>query len=128
MIKDFEKWNEVKKVLDKKESAPTFKEREIWWCSIGLNIGHEENGKNIDYSRPILVVKKFNNDFFLGSPLTTKIKEKHYYRKISFKEKEQCVMLSQTRPYASRRLINKMGDLSGKQFFEIRAALKDMFS
>ncbi len=126
MHKDFDDWNSVKKRLDTGHVAPTFQKREIWWCSIGLNIGHEENGKNKDYSRPVLVIRKFNDHIFWGIPLTTQIKEKHYYYKIHFKEKEQCVMLSQIRLLESRRLTDKMGKLSQKQFDEIREALKGM--
>ncbi len=30
------------------------------WCSIGINVGDEEDGKNELYERPVLVIKKFN--------------------------------------------------------------------
>ncbi len=46
MQKDFNNWNSLKQELDKNEKVLFFKEREVWWCSIGLNLGHEENGKN----------------------------------------------------------------------------------
>jgi hypothetical protein len=58
--------------------------------------------------------------------LTTKIKEKYFYHKIHFLEKEQCVMLAQFRLLEGRRLTDKMGKLSKKQFDEIREALKSM--
>ena len=80
MDKNFDDWNLVKKNLDKNDSSPTFQKREIWWCSIGLNIGHEENGKNKDYSRPVLIIRKFNNHIFWGIPLTTQIKEKNWQK------------------------------------------------
>lgn len=126
MYKDYSSWNFLKQKLDKNHNIPTFREREIWWCSIGINIGHEENGKNKDYSRPILVIRKFNNNIFWGLPLTTQIKEKHYYHKIIFKDREQCTMLSQLRLLESKRLIDKMGKLSVDQFDQIRKILKDM--
>ena len=68
-----------------KRKFPTIRQREIWWCSISINIGVEEDGKNNLYERPILVVRKFNRRHFMGVPLTTKIKEypqrhKIYYR------------------------------------------------
>ena len=85
MQKDFNSWNEIKKKLDANERSLFFKERDIWCCSIGLNVGHEENGKNQFFSRPILVVRKFNRNLFLGVPLTTKIKENEYYHRIAFK-------------------------------------------
>lgn len=124
--KQFDQWNVLKKTIILREKLPTFKQREIWWCNIGLNVGHEENGKNQDYSRPILILKKFNNHIFFGIPLTTQIKEKHYYYKIKFKDKEQCIMVSQLRLFDSKRLMNKMGDLSWKQFSQVREILKNM--
>jgi mRNA interferase MazF len=126
MEKDFDRWNQLKKDLDSKENLPTFKQAEVWWCKIGLNVGHEENGKGGDYSRPILIIRKFNNRLFFGVPLTTQIKEKHYYHKIHFKDKEQCAMLSQMRLLEAKRLMNKMGQLTKNQFDEIRRILKDM--
>jgi hypothetical protein len=62
-MKDFDKWNSVKKIYSKKERTETevyFKEREIWWCSAGINIGDEQNGKNFFFERPIIILKKFN--------------------------------------------------------------------
>jgi mRNA interferase MazF len=111
MEKNFDQWNRLKQNLDSKERLPTFKQREIWWCSLGLNIGHEENGKSNDCSRPILILRKFNHHIFFGIPLTTQIKEKHYYHKVHFKNKEQCVMISQLRLFDSKRLINEIRDV-----------------
>lgn len=34
-----------------------FKERQIWWASIGQNIGVEANGKNKKYERPVIILK-----------------------------------------------------------------------
>ena len=45
-LKDFDKWNELKKKLHVRQERLLFHEREIWWCSLGVNIGFEENGKN----------------------------------------------------------------------------------
>lgn len=112
MQKDFDDWNNLKKELNSKNKLPTFKQREIWWCHLGLNVGDEENGKGDDYSRPILIVKKFNKNIFLGVPLTTKIKNNPYYQKIHFKNREQCAMLSQFKIIDCKRLMNKKGDLS----------------
>ena len=95
MEKNFNEWSALKSKLDTKNHNINFKERDIWWCSIGLNIGHEENGKSQFFSRPVLVVRKFNKNLFFGIPLTTKIKENKFYHKISFKDGEQCAMLSQ---------------------------------
>src|SRR4029078_5894888 len=97
MEKDFTDWHHLKAQLHAEHSAPTFQQREVWWCSIGVNIGHEMDGKNSDFNRPVLIVRKFNAHIFLGVPLTTQIKANPYYHRIHFKGREQCVMLSQLR-------------------------------
>jgi len=47
MNKDFGRWNEIKKATHKKDLPLGFfpKEREIWWSSVGVNIGVEMDEK-----------------------------------------------------------------------------------
>jgi mRNA-degrading endonuclease toxin of MazEF toxin-antitoxin module len=123
MEKNFDQWNCLKQRLDKKDNAPIFRQREIWWCHLGTNIGDEENGKNQVYSRPILIIKKFNNRIFWGIPLTTQVKEKSYYHKIVFKNKEQCAMISQLRLWDAKRLTSRMGKLPSDQFEKIKEVI-----
>ena len=62
-MKDFNRWNELKKKIDSNndllDNFP--KEGEVWMSSVGLNIGYEQNGSENNFSRPVLIVKKFNN-------------------------------------------------------------------
>ena len=120
MQKNFDIWNDLKKNLDAHEKTIFFKEREIWWCSIGLNIGHEENGKSQFFTRPILVIRKFNSRIFVGVPLTTQLKENRYYHRFQFKDQEQCAMLSQIRVFEANRLRNRIGELSNREFERLR--------
>ncbi|MEZ4614427.1 MAG: type II toxin-antitoxin system PemK/MazF family toxin [Caldilineaceae bacterium] len=129
--KDFEGWHQLKAEMDAHENVPTFKNREIWWCSIGVNVGHEIDGKSRYYNRPILVIRKFNTRLFWGVPLTTRTKENPYYLPIDFTGSEQlhrsqCVMLSHLRLYDSKRLHDKMGRLPHEQFERVRKALRAM--
>lgn len=126
MEKDFNKWNELKQQIDQNQKQLIFKERDVWWCSVGINIGHEENGKNEFFTRPVLVIRKFNRQLFLGVPLTTKCKENRYYHKILFKEKEQCAMLSQVRVFESKRMRKRMGELPSNQLDIIKRAISDI--
>lgn len=126
MEKDFIEWHTLKEWLNDHHNAPVFQQREIWWCSLGVNVGHEEDGKGPHYRRPILVVRKFNQHIFWGAPLTTQIKSNPYYHRIYFKGREQCVMLSQLRLLESKRLTVSMGQLPEKQFMGIRKALRDL--
>ena len=126
MIKDFAGWHKLKTSLNERENAPTFQQREIWWCSIGVNIGDEEDGKNRLYHRPVLIIRKFNSHIFWGTPLTTKIKDSIFYHKIYFNDKEQCVMLTHMRPLESKRLDRKIGKLPNNQFLEIISNLQNI--
>ena len=126
MSKDFEGWGKLKTSLHARENIPTFQQREIWWCSIGVNIGHEEDGKNALYHRPILIVHKFNAHIFWGIPLTTKIKESPFYHSINFNNREQCVMLTHLRLLESKRLDRKIGKLQNREFEQIKHTLREI--
>ena len=78
-IKDFDSWNEYAKLLelkpdkifDKKKKIHLFHTREIWYCSIGINIRTELSGHNSDFERPVLIIKKSGRKF-ICYPLTSK--------------------------------------------------------
>ena len=44
MKKDFEKWHKKKTDIDNSSKRLFFHEREVWFCSIGMNIGYEQDG------------------------------------------------------------------------------------
>lgn len=41
MKKEFEKWNTTKMRINALADVPYFHEREIWFCSLGVNVGFE---------------------------------------------------------------------------------------
>jgi len=126
MTKNFDSWNILKKKLDGVDVPPLFNEREIWWCSIGVNIGTEMYGKGGTFTRPVLVLKKFSKNSFLGIPLTTKIKDRFGYYKFSFKEEEVCAVMSDIKKMDSRRLGDKMGELSENKFRQIKLEIEKL--
>ena len=123
-MKQFNKWNELKQKLDDQNTVPFFNERQIWWCSVGINVGHEQDGKGITSSRPVLVVKKFNNRLFWGVPLSTKIKKSPHYHTFNFKGRDQSALLTQLRLWDANRITRRMGHIDPKQLAEIREKLK----
>ena len=125
--KDFDEWNERKKVTDSKESSLFFKERDIWWVAIGINVGFEEDGKGKNFVRPVLVVKKFNKEMFLGVPLSTKLKDNKYYVKITVKEDIVSAMISQLRVFSSKRIWNKLVELDEKDFEKVVEEVSKFF-
>ncbi|MES2678043.1 MAG: type II toxin-antitoxin system PemK/MazF family toxin [Pseudomonadota bacterium] len=128
MEKKFDQWNHLKKNLESDSNNRGFEQRDIWWCSLGVNIGNEQDGKNAQFSRPILVLKKFNSHTFLGLPLTTSIKNHPLYYPIFFSGKNGAIILSQIKLFSAKRLMGekRIGKLSEKIFDDVRKAIKDL--
>lgn len=122
--KNFQEWHLIKKLLENKEEKVYFHEREIWWCSFGVNIGFEEDGKNKQFERPALVLKKFNNDLLWVLPLTSVQKVGKYYFKINFRKRNSAVILSQLRIISGKRLLSKMHMIAKNDFEEIKKRVK----
>ncbi len=122
MIKDFTDWHGVKTEIQQR-NPPTFREREIWWCNLGLNVGDETDGKHEHFMRPVLVLRKFNSRNFLAIPISTKHKDNPYYFRFHFHGGVRSAMLSQVRMMDARRLVRRMGSIRPEPF----AALQDAF-
>lgn len=92
---------------------------------LGINIGHEQDGKNEKYNRPVLIVRKFNKRLFWGVPLTTKTKDTPHYHKFTLKNKDQCVMLTQMRLWDATRLTGVIGRIPKAELQSIKGALRE---
>ncbi len=124
MNKDFQKWHSKKAHLHETGSRIFFHEREVWWCSLGFNVGFEQNGKGNNFARPVVIFKKFNNETFWAIPLTTKVKTGKYYFLIDLKDGlKRVAVLSQLRLIDAKRLYQKMGVLDEKSHQELSEAV-----
>lgn len=124
----YDEWNIVKKRIEySNHKPPYFKEGDIWWLSVGYNIGNEVYGKGRDFVRPVLIVKKFNAYSFVGIPLSTKIKKNPYYEVVTVKGKRVAVMFFQIRTFSSKRLSNKLGVLELNEYSRIVKKVKEIF-
>ena len=124
MAKDFNSWNKEKINLEhEKPDSLSFHEREVWWCSIGLNLGDEQDGKNDFFERPILVVKKFNRKLARVLPMSTKLKEGIYYHQVIYDNHAFVVILSQLRLISVKRFRRFIRKISSSQFSVIQDKL-----
>lgn len=121
-------WHKIKIEIQQKEDKNNlyFYEREVWWASIGVNIGHEEDGKNKRFERPVLILKKFNKYLILIIPLSSKVKkDKFYYYKFSSNSKDFIsAMICQIRLISSKRLFREMGIINNNDFNEIKRRIR----
>jgi mRNA interferase MazF len=127
MEKDFDGWNKKKKQLDSyKHTRPSLEEGEVWWASLGLNIGHEENGRGDHFERPIIILKILSPDLIFALPLTKHMKDLPYYVPCSVFTKDRVLvesaLIHQVKALSVHRIENKLGYLSE---FELRC-LKEM--
>ena len=56
-MKDFDKWNEKKKKVHNHRKNKFYHPRDIWWCSLGLNVGFEQDGTGKEFQRPVLILR-----------------------------------------------------------------------
>ncbi|MFA5000651.1 MAG: type II toxin-antitoxin system PemK/MazF family toxin [Candidatus Paceibacterota bacterium] len=125
--KNYKNWQPLKSRLQNEPdiNRAFFHEREIWYCHLGENIGFEQDGKGIDFLRPIIIIRKFNNEIFWGIPLTSNNKESIYYFKITTQDNVYgSAILSQIRLIDAKRLSYKVGDLPEEEFGELTKKLK----
>ena len=126
MEKDFDGWNVTKKATQARAEAPFYHEREVWWCSLGVNVGFEQDGTGKNYDRPVLVVRGFNKEVFFGVALTGRKRQGKFHVPVGkIEDREASVILSQVRLIDSKRLIRKAGTLEENTFEIVKEALKE---
>lgn len=115
MEKDFDSWNEKKKQVDRAAGPPFWHERELWWCTLGTNVGFEQDGKGENFARPVIVFRKFSKQVFWAVPLTTRNKAGKFYLPIDLGDGiHRMAILSQLRLMDGKRLYQKMGAINEK--------------
>ena len=127
IIKRFLEWIGLKEKLHNAENVPTFfKEGEIWWCHCGENVGTEMNGKGSFFTRPVIVMKKYDRYSFLAVPLTTKEKSGTWYASFTHGVKRQTAVLSQARAISYKRLKERVGKMDSADYGNIKEAFKKL--
>lgn len=128
----FDKWNEVKKELEQKTGTGVAN-GEVYWLSVGQNLGSETYGKGADFKRPVLVLNKvYIKNYikaFIGVPLSSKASQKSgcLYHKFTDKQGiKQVALLAQIRLFDTKRVISNANISVLKADFEkIKIKVKD---
>lgn len=127
-MKDFHDWNKKKIKIDENRTFNHPKEKEIWWCSVGVNIGCEVYGKGLDYTRPVLVINAEGSESFIGIPLTSNIKNKKYSCIIKTDDDVlHTVLVYQIRSFDKRRLMERKYALSNEEYSKIEKYFKKLY-
>ena len=97
-----------------------YKTREVWWVSVGKNVGFEEDGKGDFHNRPVLIIRGFSKELFFGVPLSTTDNRGKYYHDFMLNGKVSVALLSQMRAFDTLRLISKYGFINIQDFNNIK--------
>ena len=128
MSKDFRLWFELKPKINEIELLPDFHihEGEIWWCSLGENVGIETNGKGDFSLRPVLILKVFNKEHLWIVPLTKNLSVDKFHIPIASFSQNSLVVVSQLRTVSSRRLYRLIQKINDKDLYVVKKALSSL--
>ncbi len=128
-IKQFLKWISLKKKLHlSSQKTPYVSEGQIWWASLGENVGFEINGKSDRFTRPVIILKKLSNSFYLIIPTTTQKRSGNWYVNFKLKGLEEFACLHQIRTVDYRRLYSKLGRLDDVDFRKVKEGFLKLYS
>jgi len=128
VIKDYKKWHKKKKFIENDRPRVFFDEREIWLCYLGENVGFEQDGRGDEFLRPVIVLKKFNNEVLWAIPLTRTEKKNKYYFSFKFNKMVSVAILSQIRLVDAKRLKYKMGDMGIAIFRNFKNKIRQLLA
>lgn len=127
-VKRFLEWIAFKEKLHSiLHKAPFVSEGEVWWASLGENIGFEINGKSKDFTRPVLIFRKLSSGFYFVIPLTTQAHKGTWY--VNYKQRgvEITACLHQARSIDFRRLHGRLGELDQTDFQLVRDSFQRLY-
>lgn len=134
-IKNFNKWNNEKQLIEKNSREVFGYPREVWWCSLGINIGAEIDGKNENFERPVIIMKVYNKETMLVLPTTSRERNDKFHTAIEINtvventkdnyKKMVYVKLTQARVISNKRLIRKVDVINENDFRRIQDVFRD---
>ncbi len=121
----YDRWNTLKKRIESKNTIP-FRQGEIYFMSVGHNIGEEIYGHSALFLRPVLVYKKLSKNTFVGIPLSSKRKEGSYFFTFRYTKKTlSTALLNQICVFDIKRAKYNDGYINIKDFTKLREQVKE---
>ena len=121
MFKRFLQWIALKESLHSSaHKPPHVSEGDIWWASVGENVGSEINGKSKLFSRPVVILRKLSHGFYFVVPTTTQQRAGSWFVAFRQNEKTMSACLHQARAIDYRRLSSKLGTIDDEDFGRVK--------
>jgi mRNA interferase MazF len=127
-VKDFDKWNNVKKKVDEENNSSIFRVGEIRWVVLGVNIGSEIDGKGDSFNRPCLIVDSFSDKLVLVFPMSTKLKKTAGYVEITLPDGRQVsVCIHQAKTISPKRILKRITSISTDKLQGLKNKYKEFY-
>lgn len=122
-MKDFDMWNGMKKKLDEVRRDFLFKEGEIWWCAIGMNVGDEVYGKGEKFGRPVIIFKRLSSRICIVIPTTTKSKNGSWFHYLYVRGIHRWAMMNHIKSISTNRFLKRESRMSLEQFQQLKKSV-----
>lgn len=122
-----DRWNGKKKHINQSAFLDFVNERDVWWASLGVNVGSEQDGSPEEFERPVLVVRKFNKEMVFVVPLTSSPRRTPYHIVVRHEGVEFAAVISQLRLLSTKRLARKIYQMDGALFAVVVACIRQLF-
>jgi mRNA-degrading endonuclease toxin of MazEF toxin-antitoxin module len=123
---DFDAWNIQKQAIHAAARWPIFREGQVWWCALGVNVGSEVYGKGPQRTRPVIVLRKLSRESCIVVPVTsvqpTRLSD--WYHPMRWAGRDQWAMPHQVRMVSAGRFGSRMVDLPESDFRALKAAFR----
>lgn len=128
MKKNFLAWFGLKRTIhERQHKPPLVSEGDIWWASIGENVGSEINGKSQLFSRPVIIYRKLAHGFYFVVPTTTQEKQGSWFVAFRQHAKTMVACLHQARAIDYRRLSSKLGTIDDEDFERVKHKFRTLY-
>jgi mRNA interferase MazF len=124
--KDFDKWNNVKKRLDKKP-LKSVRRGEIRWVVLGTNVGSESDGKGDSFTRPVLVIKVVSHRFVLIVPMFTKPSYINKNISLYWRQESSYLAINQIKIISTKRILDRKGRISERKLKNIKNKIREFY-
>lgn len=125
--KKFDQWNAVAKEIQLRPHQ-NIKPGAVYWCSLGVNIGSEEDGKGPRFTRPVLVILQCNPNLALVAPFTTKYKKRLSSLQYIIAGSPEYLLIDQIRAIDTRRIEEFIDEIPPYLFDQICTRISQLFT
>lgn len=127
-LKDFDKWNEVKKRINQEERKVNIRQGEIRWVAFGVNVGSEIDGKGETFTRPGLIIHVIGSHLALVVPMSTKVKDIAGYVSFEWQGKITALCIHQMKIISQKRILSRKGRISESRLEVIKKEVANFFA